>query len=55
MYKEPSGDRAFLYFVLIFGVLFMLGYSLKLAIFFGITAGVLLSKQANSYPVEEKK
>ncbi|GEM_PF-3529913 len=55
IYRERSGDRAFLYFVLFFGVLSMLGYSLKLAIFFGVTLGVLCSKKAGSYFIREEE
>lgn len=55
LHYELSGETAFLYVVLTFGVLFMLGYSLKLAVFMGIMMGTLMGKQINSCPVEEKK
>lgn len=44
-YDETSGSLVFLYVVLIFLVLFMLGYSLQLAIFTGTLMGILMSKQ----------
>jgi hypothetical protein len=44
-YHEPSVNKVFLYIVLVFGVLFMLGYSLKLAVFFGTTMGILASRR----------
>jgi len=44
LYSEVSNERVFLNIVLIFGILFMLGYSLKLAIFIGTVIGLLSSR-----------